>query len=64
MKEVYGIWCKNDDMDALLVGIATSEKKANDMIFALKKEFEDKLEYTVVKEKLDTLCINNKEVVF
>lgn len=28
MKEVYGIWCKNDDMDALLVGIATSEKKS------------------------------------
>lgn len=64
MKEVYGIWCKNDDMDALLVGIATSEKKANDMIYTLKKEFEDEFEYTVVKEKLDTLCINGKEVAF
>lgn len=64
MKEVYGIWCENDDMDGFLVGIATSEEKASDMINVLKKEFKDTFNYPVVKEKLDVLCINDKEIIF
>lgn len=27
MKEVYGIWCENDDMDAFLVGLRHLKKK-------------------------------------
>ena len=64
MRVVYSIWCKNDDMDDLLIGIATSEGKANEMIAAMEKEFEDTFNYSIVKEKLDTLCINNKEIMF
>lgn len=62
---VYLIWLECDDIDSMLVGVATDENKA--------KEMRDKLvstdgfeccEYNIVPMKLNTVTINDVDYNF
>lgn len=64
MKEVWTVWTANDDMETLLVGIATNEKKAYEMREKLEKELANAHEIQVCKMETDRLDINDTVVQF
>ena len=70
MKEVYLLWLLNDDIDPLLIGVATTEDKALAMkkhsiaAWGYENEEDCDYEYEIVKFKLDTLIIDDKEIKF
>ena len=65
MNKVYLIWLSNDDIEPMVVGIATNKEKANAMRNKLAStdvfEFND---YEIVETKSDTVIINNIEYKF
>ena len=64
MSKVWTVWSANDDMETLLVGIATSEEKAYEMRGRLEEEFEDTFEYQVCCIETDKLIIDDKYIRF
>jgi hypothetical protein len=64
MDKVWTVWIANDDMNTLLVGVATTEKKAYEMRGRLEEEFEDTWECQVCCMDIDKLNINNREITF
>ena len=64
MSKVWTVWSVNDDMETLLVGIATSEEKAYKMRGRLEEEFEDAFEYQVCCIETDKLIIDDKYIRF
>ena len=64
MSKVWTIWSANDDMETLLVGIATSEEKAYEMRGKLEEEFEDAFEYQVCCMETDKITINDTDIRF
>ena len=64
MSKVWTVWSVNDDMETLLVGIATSEEKAYEMRGRLEEEFEDAFEYQVCCIETDKLIIDDKYIRF
>ncbi len=65
MNKVYLIWLSNDDIEPMVVGIATNKEKANAMRDKLAStdgfEFND---YEIVEMKSDTVIIDNIEYKF
>ena len=65
MNKVYLIWLSNDDIEPMVVGIATNKEKANAMRDKLAStdgfEFND---YEIVETKSDTVIIDNIEYKF
>ena len=65
MNKVYLIWLSNDDIEPMVVGIATNEEKANAMRDKLAStdgfEFND---YEIVEMKSDTVIIDDVEYKF
>ena len=63
--KVYLIWLINDDVDPMVVGIATSEDKANSMRDKLAStdgfEFND---YEIIEMNADTVIIDDVEYRF
>ena len=64
MSKVWTVWSANDDVETLLVGIATSEEKAYEMIGKLEEEFEDVFEYQVYCMETDKITINDTDIRF
>ena len=64
MNDLWTVWSTNDDMEPLLVGIATSEEKAYKMREKIKEEFEDAFEVQVCKMPVNTLTIDEKAIHF
>lgn len=64
MSKVWTVWSANDDMETLLVGIATSEEKAYEMRGRLEEEFEDAFEYQVCCIETDKITINDTDIRF
>ena len=64
MSKVWTVWTVNDDMETLLVGIATSEEKAYEMRGRLEEEFEDAFEYQVCCMETDKITINDTDIRF
>ena len=64
MSKVWTVWSANDDVETLLIGIATSEEKAYEMIGKLEEEFEDAFEYQVCCMETDKLIIDDKDIRF
>ena len=64
MNKVWTVWTANDDMETLLVGIATTEEKAYKMKGKLEEQFEDAFEYQICCMETDKLIIDNKDVKF
>ena len=64
MSKVWTVWTANDDMETLLVGIATSEEKAYEMRGRLEEEFEDAFEYQVCCMETDKITINDTDIRF
>ena len=64
MSRVWTVWTANDDMETLLVGIATSEEKAYEMRGMLEEEFEDAFEYQVCCMETDKMTINDTDIRF
>ena len=64
MNKVWTVWTVNDDMETLLVGIATTEEKAYKMKGKLEEQFEDAFEYQICCMETDKLIIDNKDVKF
>lgn len=64
MNKIWTVWSVNDDMDTMLVGVATTEEKAHEMRGRLEEEFEDAFEYQVCCTETDTLVIDDKEIKF
>ena len=64
MSKVWTVWTANDDMETLLVGIATSEEKAYEMRGRLEEEFEDAFEYQVCCMETDKITINDTDIGF
>ena len=64
MSKVWTVWSANEDMETLLVGIATSEEKACEMRGKLEEEFEDAFEYQVCCMETDKLNINDVDIRF
>ena len=65
MNKVYLIWMSNDDIEPMVVGVATNKEKANTMRDKLAStdgfEFND---YEIVETKSDTVIIDNIEYKF
>ena len=65
MNKVYLIWLSNDDIEPMVVGIATNKEKADAMRDKLAStdgfEFND---YKIVKMKSDAVIIDNIEYKF
>ena len=65
MNKVYLIWLSNDDIEPMVVGIATNEEKANAMRDKLAStdgfEFND---YEIVEMKSDTVILDDVEYKF
>lgn len=65
MDTVYLIWLLNDDIEPMVVGIATNKEKANAMQNKLAStdgfEFND---YEIVEMKSNTVIINDIEYKF
>ena len=65
MNKVYLIWLSNDDIEPMVVGIATNEEKANAMRDKLAStdgfEFND---CEIVEMKSDTVIIDDVEYKF
>lgn len=65
MDTVYLIWLLNDDIEPMVVGIATNKEKANAMRNKLAStdgfEFND---YEIVEMKSNTVIINDIEYKF
>lgn len=64
MKEVWTVWTANDEMETLLVGIATNEKKAYKMRATLEEKFDNAYEILVCKTETDKLNINDANIQF
>ena len=64
MNKVWTVWSANDEMETLLVGIATTEEKAYEMKSKLEEEFEDAFEYQVCCVEINKLIINDKNIKF
>lgn len=64
MNKVYTVWSKSDDTESLLLGIATTKEKANEMTEKLYEVFENSFEYVICSMELDKLNINDEEVGF
>ena len=64
MSKVWTVWSANDDMETLLVGIATTEEKAHKMRGKLEEEFEDAFEYQVCCMETDKITINDTDIRF
>ena len=62
MNKVWTVWSANDDMEMMLVGIATTEEKAHRMEEELCKVFEDSFEYVICSMEMDKLNINDEEI--
>ena len=65
MDTVYLIWLLNDDIEPMVVGVATDKEKADAMRDKLAStdgfEFND---YEIVEMKSDTVIINDVEYGF
>lgn len=64
MSKVWTVWSANEDMETLLAGIATEEKKAYEMRGKLEEEFGDAFEYQVCCIETDKLNINDIDISF
>lgn len=64
MDKVWTVWIANDEMETLLVGIATSAEKAYKMRARIIEELEDGYEVMVCEKKTDILEINDSEIQF
>lgn len=64
MNTVYTIWSKSEDMESILLGIATTKEKAYKMIEKLYEVFEDAFEYVIYDIEMDKLGINDEEIAF
>ena len=62
MNKVWTVWSKSDDMESLLVGIATTKEKAYKMTEKLYEVFEDSFEYVICSMEMDKLNINDEEI--
>ncbi len=62
---VWLVWLELDDIDSMIVGVATDENKANKMKNKLEETdvFEGRT-YNIVPFKIDTLTINNVDYKF
>ena len=61
---LYLIWSKCDDLDDMLVGVATTREKANQMIVKLEESFEDAFDYEVIPFEKNQVTINDKKYHF
>ena len=59
MKNIYLVWMMNDDTESILIGVATTEEKANKMIEKSKEIFEDDFEYNVQPWEEDVIIIDD-----
>lgn len=60
---IYLVYAIDDDMEELM-GLATTEEKANKMVDYLKENFSDLCDYDIVPVYIDTLIANDKEIKF
>lgn len=64
MNKLWTVWVANDDMDTLLVGIATTEKKAYEMRGKIEEKFEDAFEVQICEMEVDKLTQDDEEIYF
>lgn len=64
MNKVWTVWASNDETEPLLIGIATTKDKANQMVSKMCGIFEDNYEYHIYCMNTNTLTINDEEVEF
>ena len=64
MNKIYLVRSYNENCGELIVGYATTEEKANNMVEKLISVFEDSFEYEVIPAETDMLFVNDKEINF
>lgn len=64
MNKIYLVRSYNENCGELIVGHATTEEKANNMVEKLISVFEDSFEYEVIPAETDMLFVNDKEINF
>lgn len=64
MNKVYTVWIGNDYEEPLLIGVATTKDKANQMAIKMCEVFEDNYEYSICCMNTNTLTINDEDIKF
>ena len=59
MNNIYLVWMTNEDIEPMIIGVATTEEKAKKMIEKSKETFEDAFEYNIQPWKEDVITIDD-----
>jgi len=59
-QKVFEVWLRSDDFDDLLVGIGTTEEKANEMRKYSEEEMGDGFKYEIIPSVVDQIIINDQ----
>ena len=61
---VYTVWLSNDETDPMLVGIATTEKIADQMVQKMEDVFEDSFHYSVTDIVVNEITVDHTDISF
>lgn len=64
MDKVWTVWIDNEDINTMLVGIATTKEKGYKMADKLKEQYGGDYEYMVFEKNVDSLCIYDNRFNF